>query len=81
MISPIGYHQVLSDNMLRLLYDEELAYMLRQNSYQMRMDEESNEMTARKYVEAYKACIDYFKNGTPLPTSITELINGFFNRQ
>ena len=73
LISPIGDHQALASNMLRLLDDENLAEMLRQNAYQTRSEVRSNEMTARRYVEAYKACIDHSKNGTPLPTSITEV--------
>lgn len=73
LISPIGDHQALASNMLRLLDDENLAETLRQNAYQTRSEASSNEMTARRYVEAYKACIDHSKNGTPLPTSITEV--------
>ena len=73
LISPIGDHQALASNMLRLLDDENLAETLRQNAYQTRSEVRSNEMTARRYVEAYKACIDHSKNGTPLPTSITEV--------
>ena len=73
LISPIGDHQALASNMQRLLDDENLAETLRQNAYQTRLEVRSNEMTARRYVEAYKACIDHSKNGTPLPASITEV--------
>lgn len=71
LISPIGDHQALADNMLRLLEDEDLANTLRQNAYQTRSEVRSNEMIARNYVEAYKACINRSKNGTPLPSSVT----------
>lgn len=73
LISPIGDHQALADNMLRLLDDENLAETLRQNAYQTRSEVRSNEMTARRYVEAYKACIAHSQSDTPLPVSITEV--------
>ena len=73
LISLIGDHKALANNMLRLLDDEDLANTLRQNAYQTRSEVRTNEETARKYVEAYKACIAHSKNGTPLPTSLTEV--------
>lgn len=73
LISPIGDHQALADNMLRLLYDEQLADTLRQNAFQTRSEVKSNAMVIQKYVEAYKACIDNFNNGTPIPESLTKI--------
>ena len=73
LISPIGDHQALADNMQRLLDDDNLADTLRQNAYQTRSEVRSNEMTARRYVEAYKACLAHSQNGTSLPASITEV--------
>lgn len=71
LISPIGDHHALADNMLRLLDDEVLADTLRQNAYQTRAEVRTNEATIHRYVEAYKACIGHSRAGIALPTSIT----------
>lgn len=73
LISPIGDHQALADNLLRLLNDEVLADTLRQNAYQTRLEARTNESVIKKYVEAYKACIDKYKNGTPIPETLTKI--------
>ena len=73
LISSIGDHQALAENMLRLLNDESLADALRQNAYQTRFEANSNEMVVRRYVDAYKACIDSFKNGTSMSEEFTKM--------
>lgn len=73
LLSPIGDHQAMANNMLRLLDDSVLAECLRQNAYQTRLEASSNVVTARKYVEAYKACISRNLNGTPIPSSIIDV--------
>lgn len=73
LITPIGDHQALADNMLRLLNDEALADTLRQNAYQSRSEVRSNEMIMRHYIEVYQACLDNFRNGTPLPVGVTQI--------
>lgn len=71
LISPIGNHQALARNMVRLLDDEALADTLRQNAYQTRLEVKSNKVIIQKYVEAYKACINQLRSGIQLPTSVT----------
>lgn len=73
LLSPIGDHQTLADNMLRLLYDESLADTLRQNAYQSRSEAKSNETIVKHYIEVYQACLDNFRNGTPLPVEVTQI--------
>ena len=73
LISSIGNHQALADNMIQLLENEDLAETLRQNAFQTRLEASSNESVAKKYVEAYKACLDFSKNDVSIPTSITEI--------
>jgi glycosyltransferase involved in cell wall biosynthesis len=73
LITPIGDHQALADNMLRLLNDEASANTLRQNAYQTRSEVKSNAMVIQKYVEAYKTCLDNYKNGTPIPETLTKI--------
>lgn len=73
LISKVGDHQALADNMLRLLDDAELAENLRKNSYQKRASVRSNEETSRRYVDAYNACLNYKKDGTPIPERLTKV--------
>lgn len=70
LISDIGDHQALADNMLRLLDDAELADTLRQNSYKRRATVRSNEETINIYVKAYKACLNYKNNGISIPEEL-----------
>jgi len=73
LISEIGDHQALADNMMRLLNDDELSEMLRQNAYKMRSTVRSNEDISRHYVEAYKACLNYYNNRIPIPEELIKL--------
>lgn len=73
LISPIGDHQALSDNMLKLLNDNELAETLRQNAFITSSERSSNDLVAKKYVEAYKACIEHYLNCTPIPNDLIEM--------
>lgn len=73
LLSPIGDHQALADNIQKLLTDSTLAETLRENAYQTLLDAESNKEIALRYVTAYKACIDNHRRNIPLPKEITEL--------
>lgn len=73
LISPIGNHQALADNMLRLLDNAELADTLRKNSYQQRATARSNEETIRRYVDAYIACLSYKKNEGLIPDELIKI--------
>lgn len=54
LISPIGDHQALADNMVRLYNNPELAETLRRNGAQYMNDTFSNEAIVKKWVEAYE---------------------------
>ena len=73
LITQIGDHQAMADNMLRLIEDNDLGETLRQNAFQSRLEVKSNEVVARKYVQAYKACLDNRWNNKPLPKEVTEI--------
>jgi len=74
LISPIGDHQALADNIQKLLNDDQLAETLRENAIQTRLEVQSNKEIAKWYVAVYKACIDNHKNNIPLPKEVTELL-------
>ena len=67
MISEIGDHNAMAENMIRLIKDKSLAETLRKNAA-ITVDEYygNNPLRAREWVEAYYACIDNFKNGKPI---------------
>ena len=73
LLSPIGDALAMANNMLNLITDKELAETMRQNGFQTRLEARSNEMTAQRYVDAYKACMANKRNNVPLPNVITEV--------
>ena len=70
LLSPAGDHQGMAQNMLKLLNDEGYAEMIRKNAGITATERVNNEQVVRKWIDAYYACIDNFKNGTPIPESL-----------
>ena len=70
LLSKNGDHQAMADNMLKLLNDENFANMIRENAGVTASEKISNEQHMRKWVAAYHACIDNFKNGTQIPQEL-----------
>ena len=70
LLSPIGDHQSLADNMLRLVDDQELACRLRENGFQHIQKYYSNEFLVRQQKDALLAAVDNFRNGIPLPQDV-----------
>ena len=73
LMSDIGDHNALSDNMLRLLGDSNLEENLRRNAYLMSSSITSNESIMHDYVKAYFSCVEHNENNRPIPTSLTTL--------
>lgn len=71
LLSEIGDHEALAANMLKVVGDKALADRLRSNAF-ITVDElyGDNPGRARMWTEAYHACIDNFRNGTPIPDFI-----------
>lgn len=71
LLSPIGDHDALASNMIRLIDDQELARQLKGNAA-ITVEEMYGDNTpkAREWVEAYRACIDSFNRGTALPEHV-----------
>lgn len=70
LLSEVGDHQAMADNIVRLAEDEQLAELLTQNGFNYIEARVSNKQVAETWVEAYKAIIEHFKNGTPIPDSL-----------
>lgn len=73
LISNIGDHQALADNMLKLMTDESLAESLSKNAYQTTLERKSNEEVIRNNVVIYRACINNFKYNIQLPKEFSEI--------
>ncbi len=70
LLSEVGDHQALADNIIRLAEDEKLAETLAENGYKYMEARVSNKQVADTWVEAYKAIIEHYNNGTPIPESL-----------
>lgn len=74
LISQIGDREALANNMLKLLEDRELSDMLRTNGFEKSSNQKTNKEIIRHYVDAYKACLDNYHKGTPIPSDYVTLI-------
>lgn len=70
LLSEVGDHQAMADNIIRLAEDEMLAETLAENGYNYMESRVSNKQVADTWIEAYKAIIDHYNNGTPIPDSL-----------
>lgn len=70
LLSEVGDHQAMADNIVRLAEDEQLADLLTQNGFNYMEARVSNKQVADTWVEAYRAIIDNYNNGTPIPNSL-----------
>lgn len=70
LLTEIGNIQGLADNMEKLLTNDNYANMIRCNAYQTCKEMYDNYKSMRNLVEAYKAVIANFNNGTPIPEEL-----------
>lgn len=71
LLSEVGDHQAMANNIIRLTEDEMLAESLAENGYEyMETFLLSNKQVADTWIEAYKAIIEHYNNGTPIPISL-----------
>lgn len=70
LLSPIGDHNALAENMLRLLNDKDLEKKLRTNGFERIRELYSNESIVSLQKEALFAEVDYFKKGTQIPKNL-----------
>lgn len=60
----------MAENMLKLLNEEAFAKIIQENAGITASERANNEQVIRKWISAYHACIDNFKNGTPIPQEL-----------
>ena len=73
LLSPIGDHQALANNMIRLMEDSKLAEMLRENAFKTSSEADSNETRVKHYVKVYRLCLEHHRNGKVIPSEITKI--------
>ncbi|MBP5769503.1 MAG: glycosyltransferase family 4 protein [Fibrobacter sp.] len=70
LLSSSGDFDAMANNMLKLLNDDEFAKKIQKNAGITASERASNEQCMRKWIAAYHACIENFKNGTPIPQEL-----------
>lgn len=70
LLSEIGNHQALAENMIRLMDDNVLYDKLIENGKLLLREQFDNEPIVQKQKEALFAVYDNFKNGTPIPEEL-----------
>lgn len=66
LLSPAGDYAAMAGNMLKLINEERFAGKIRENAFVTASERVNNEQIVRKWLDAYRACIDNFKHGTPI---------------
>lgn len=70
LLSPIGNHQAMADNMIKLLEDKNLAKILMDNASITIGERYNNQEAMNDWVKAYKAIYDYKCQNNSLPTEL-----------
>ena len=70
LLSAQGDYQAMATNMLKLVDDPEYAKTIQANAGLTASERTSNKLIIDKWVEAYYACIEFSKNGAPIPNEL-----------
>lgn len=71
ILSPIGDHEAMAENMLLLKNNSEMANRLRTNGYKTVEERYGNNAgLAKEWVDVYRACMNNFYHGISLPDTI-----------
>ena len=70
LLSRQGDFQAMADNMISLIKNDELQCKLRRNAVITESENINNTEVIAGYCKAYKACIEYYKDGTQIPQDL-----------
>lgn len=70
LLSEKGDFQTMADNMVRLLTDSSFYTEVKENAYKTTEERSSNRVVVENWVNAYKACIEEYKNGVTVPDKL-----------
>ncbi len=67
LLSPIGDHQALANNMIRICHSEKLSCKLRENGFMTVEEKYSNKRAILDTIAVIKATVNHFYNGSTIP--------------
>lgn len=70
LLSPVGNHQAMADNMVKLVRNPVFAEMIKNNAAITHSETLSNSQIMAKWIEAYQAVINMQRNGYQIPENI-----------
>lgn len=70
LLSDVGDHGALADNMCKLLEQPRLVEKLRVNGGKFMEEKDSNGIRIRRYVDIYYAVLDHFHDGSLIPDDL-----------
>lgn len=70
LLSPVCDYEKMAEDMITVLEKPELAKTLRENAWKIAEERSSNREVIQKWVESYKACLAYSKEGIPVPSNL-----------
>lgn len=70
LLSPVGDHQAMANNMIKLIENPDYANMLRANAALTYSERTSKEEIIKNWIDVYYACIANHKEGKPIPESM-----------
>ena len=70
LLSPVCDYEKMADDMLKVLENPDYAKTLRENAWKIAEERSSNREVIQKWVDSYKACLEYCKEGIPVPSTL-----------
>ena len=70
LLSPVCDYEKMADDMLKVLENPDYAKSLRENAWKIAEERSSNREVIQKWVDSYKACLAYCKEGIPVPSTL-----------
>ena len=70
LLSPVCDYKKMADDMITVLENPKYAKNLRENAWKIAEERSSNREVIQKWVDSYKACLAYCKEGIPAPSTL-----------
>ena len=70
LLSPVCDYEKMAEDMITVLENPEFAKTLRENAWKIAEERSSNREVIQKWVDSYKACLAYCKEGIPVPSAL-----------
>jgi len=70
LLSPVCDYKKMADDMITVLENPKYAKNLRENAWKIAEERSSNREVIQKWVDSYKACLAYCKEGIPVPSTL-----------